>query len=84
MAQLVEDNGHYKLVCTLVDSLPGKHLFATYSHSIFRPVNMETTELFEKILNIGTTQHFALVDGDYTKELQILSELMHFDYYEFI
>lgn len=84
MAQLVEDNGRYKLVCTLVDSLPGKHLFATYSHSIFRPVGMKVTELFDKILNVGTTQHFALVDGDYTKELQILSELMHFDYYEFI
>ncbi|MBC8600266.1 hypothetical protein H8784_00840 [Parabacteroides acidifaciens] len=83
MAQFVEDNGRYKLVCTQVDSLPGKHLFASYSHSIFRPVDMQVTDLFEHILKVGTTQHFAIVDGDYRKELQILSEMMHFDYYEF-
>ena len=84
MAQLVEENGCYKLVCTLVDSLPGKHLFATYSHSIFRPVNMQVTELFEKILKVGTTQHFAIVDGDYRKELAMLADMMHIDYYEFV
>ena len=81
MAQLVEDNGKYKLVCTLVDSLEGKHLFATYSHSIFKPV-VPVKELFERILKIGTTQHFAIVDGDYRKELSILAEMMDFEYYE--
>ena len=83
MAQFVEDNGRYKLVCTLVDSLSGKHLFASYSHSIFRPVDMQVTDLFEQILKVGTTQHFAIVHGDYRKELQILSDMMYFDYYEF-
>ena len=81
MAQLVEDHGKYKLVCTLVDSLEGKHLFATYSHSIFRPL-VPVKELFERILKIGTTQHFALVDGDYRKELSMFSEIMGFEYYE--
>lgn len=37
MAQLVECDGRYKLVATLVDSLEGGHILATYSHSIFRP-----------------------------------------------
>ncbi|RIH67094.1 hypothetical protein D1164_01290 [Mariniphaga sediminis] len=83
MAQLVEDKGKYKLVCTLVDSLEGKHLFATYSHSIFRPV-VPVKELFEQILKIGTTQHFAIVDGDYLKELSMLAEMMGFEYYEIL
>ncbi len=83
MAQLVEDKGAYKLVCTLVDSLEGKHLFASYSHGIFRPV-IPVKELFEKILRIGTTQHFALVDGDYRAELSVLSEIMGFEYYEIV
>jgi len=83
MAQLTEDHGKYKLVCTLVDSLEGKHLFATYSHSIFRPL-VPVKELFERILKIGTTQHFALVDGDYRKELSTFSEMMGFEYYEII
>ena len=81
MAQLVEDKGTYKLVCTLVDSLEGKHLFATYSHSIFRPV-VPVKELFRRILEIGTTQHFAIVDGDYCKELSTFAEIMGFEYYE--
>ncbi len=81
MAQLAEDHGKYKLVCTLVDSLEGKHLLATYSHSIFRPV-VPVKELFERILKIGTTQHFALVDGDYRTELAEFAEMMDFEYYE--
>ena len=80
MAQLVENNGNYKLVCTLVDSLEGEHILATYSHSIFKPV-VPMNELFEKILKIGTTQHFAVVDGDYCSELSSLSEIMNFEYY---
>ena len=81
MAQLVEDNGKYKLVATLVDSLEGKHLLATYSHSIFRPV-VPVKELFERILKIGTTQHFALVDGEYLEELSTFAEMMGFEYHE--
>lgn len=81
MAQLVEDQGKYKVVATLVDSLEGRHLLATYSHSIFRPV-VPVKELFERILKIGTTQHFALVDGEYLEELSIFAEVMGFEYYE--
>jgi L-arabinose isomerase len=81
MAQLTENNGSYKLVCTLVDSLEGEHIFASYSHSIFRPL-VPVKELFEKILRIGTTQHFALADGDYRVELSILAGIMGFEYYE--
>lgn len=81
MAQLVENNGKYKLIATLVDSLEGKHLLATYSHSIFRPV-VPVEELFEKVLKIGTTQHFALVDGEFLEELSTFAEIMKFEYYE--
>jgi L-arabinose isomerase len=80
MVQLTENSGTYKLVCTLVDSLDGDHLFATYSHSIFKP-EVPVKELFERILKIGTTQHFAVVDGDYCSDLEILAELMGFEYY---
>jgi len=81
IAQLVEDEGIYKLIATLVDSLEGEHIFATYSHSIFRPV-VPVTEFFEKIMKIGTTQHFALVDGEFLEELSIFAEIMGFEYFE--
>jgi L-arabinose isomerase len=80
MAQLIECNGVYKLICTLVDSLEGEHLLATYSHSIFKPL-VPVEKLFEQILKIGATQHFALVDGDYCDELRILADLMDFEFY---
>ncbi len=83
MAQLVECDGKYKLVATLVDSLPGRQILATYSHSIFRPV-VPVEELFEKILTVGTTQHFALADGEWLAELRLLAELMDFEYFEIL
>jgi L-arabinose isomerase len=83
MAQLVEENKKYKLVTTLVDSLEGEHLLATYSHSIFKPV-VPVNDLFKQILKIGTTQHFAIVDGDYLRQLSLFAEIMGFEYYEII
>ncbi len=81
MAQFIEENGKYKVVCTLVDAIDGDHIFASYSHGIFKPM-MPVKDLFEKILKIGTTQHFALVDGDYRRELADLSQIMNFEYLE--
>jgi L-arabinose isomerase len=80
MAQLVEENGKYKLTCALADSLPGKHLLATYSHTIFKPV-VPVNQLFEQILKVGTTQHFAVVDGDYCEQLRVLAEMMDFEFH---
>jgi len=83
IAQFSENNGKFKLVATLVDALEGDHLFASYSHGIFRP-QLPVKELFEKILNIGTTQHFAVVEGNYLKELAMLAEIMNFEYHQII
>ena len=80
MAQLVECDGRYKMVCTMVESLPGKHLLATYTHSIFRP-QVPVKRLFEEILRIGTTQHFAIVDGDWRAELEDLAGMMGFEFH---
>ena len=40
--------------------------------------------LFEEILKIGTTQHFALVDGDYLRELEMLAGIMDFEYHAIV
>lgn len=81
MAQLTEENGTFKLVCSLIDSLEGEHIMASYSHSVFRPV-VPVKKLFSEILKIGTTQHFAVVDGDYCADLETLAKIMHFDFYQ--
>ncbi len=89
VAGLYEEDGKYKLITFQAESLSEKdtpqsdkkHLLATYSHTIFKPV-VPVKELFEKILKIGATQHYAIVDGDYTAELEALAEIMGFEFYK--
>ena len=64
----------------MAESLPGKHLLATYSHTIFKP-EVPVKELFEKILRIGATQHYAVVDGDYRPQLEAFAEVMGFEFH---
>ncbi|MCR5018524.1 MAG: hypothetical protein K6A64_06995 [Bacteroidales bacterium] len=89
VAGLYEQDGKYKLITFMAESLSEKdtpqsakkHLLATYSHTIFRPV-VPAKELWEKVLNIGATQHYAIVDGDYREQLRDLAAIMGFEYYD--
>ena len=88
VAGLYEENGKYKLITFLAESLSEKdapqsdkkHLLATYSHGIFKPV-VPVKELWEQVLRIGATQHYAIVDGDWRKELEDFAEIMGFEFY---
>lgn len=89
VAGLFEEGGKYKLVTFMAESLDAKdtpqskikHLLATYSHTIFRPV-LPVKELFERVLKVGVTQHYAIVDGDYRPQLEALAEIMGFEYHD--
>ncbi len=81
MAHISESNGRYKLVCTMVDSLEGGQFITSYSHGVFRP-DVPVKQLFEKIISIGTTQHFAVVDGCYKEHLKYFASIMDFDFYD--
>ena len=78
---IYEQDGKYKMVCFQAESLPGDHVLATYSHSMFRPV-VPVKELFERLLKIGVTQHYAIVDGDWRAELADFAEIMGFEFYD--
>ena len=88
VAGLYEEDGRYKLITFLAESLSEKdtpqsdkkHLLATYSHTIFRPV-VPVKELWEQVLRIGATQHYAIVDGDWRKELEDFAQIMGFEFY---
>ena len=79
-AGLFEQDGKYKLVCFLAESLPGEHILATYSHSIFKP-QVPVKSLFEQLLKIGVTQHYAITDGDWTRELEVFAGIMGFEFH---
>ena len=88
VAGLYEQNGRYKLVTFMAESLSEKdtpqsdkkHLLATYSHTIFKP-EVPVKQLFEQVLKVGVTQHYAIVDGDYRSRLEALAEMMGFEFY---
>ncbi|MBO7644552.1 MAG: hypothetical protein J6S62_06295 [Bacteroidales bacterium] len=81
VAGIYEQAGRYKLVTFMAESLPGKHLLATYSHTIFKPV-LPVKELFERVLKVGVTQHYAIVDGDVRPQLEAFAEIMGFEFYD--
>ncbi|MFA6568738.1 MAG: hypothetical protein WCS96_11045 [Victivallales bacterium] len=81
LAHFSEANGRYKIVCFTAESLPGKHTLCSYSHSDFKP-DMSVARLFEEIISIGTTQHFAVVDGDLRAELSLFAKISDFEYHE--
>lgn len=85
---IYEQDGKYKMIVFQAESLAAentpqssiKHLLATYSHTIFKPV-VPCKELWEKILRIGATQHYAIVDGDCRAELEAFANIMGFEFY---
>ena len=88
VAGLYEQDGKYKLITFMAESLSEKdtpqsskkHLLATYSHTIFKPV-VPAKELWERVLRIGATQHYAIVDGDWRPQLEALAGIMGFEFY---
>lgn len=81
-AHFSQASGRFKIVCFMVESLPGEHSLCSYCHSEFRP-DIPVTELFEKVIQTGTTQHFAVVDGDVRNELSLAAKINDFDFYQY-
>jgi L-arabinose isomerase len=82
LAHFSETDGNFKIVCFIAEALPGEHALCSYSHGDFRP-KAPVTELFEKIIKIGTTQHFAVVEGDVREKLAMFAKINNFDFYAF-
>jgi L-arabinose isomerase len=70
----------FKMAASVIDALPADHFLAGYSHGVFKP-RVPAEELFTKLQNIGVTQHYGVTAGDHTGTLEILAELLGFDFY---
>jgi len=75
-----ECSGKMKMAFSTVECLETKHYLASYSHADFRHTHMSNEEFFKKLAEFGVTQHYAIVDGDYTNELACLAKLYRFEY----
>ena len=81
MIHLSENNGRFKLVATTVEVLESNHFLDGYSHGLFKH-HMPVNEFFQKLLEIGVTQHYAITAGNLLSKMRLLAEIMGFDYYE--
>lgn len=79
MAHLSQRGGKFVLAVTLVESLPEEPHLATYSHGRFRPVGQSCRALFDRLIKIGVTQHFALAAGDCTEAVMDLGSMLGFE-----
>lgn len=79
MLHISESNGRFKMVCSLVEALPTEHFITSYSHGLFRPVNNDIHNFFKQLLQIGVTQHYGVVEGNYINQLSYLAKIMDFD-----
>lgn len=80
MLHMSEKDGVLKMVCTVVEALPTDHYLASYSHAEFRHKTLTPQEMFQRLINIGVTQHYAIADGDWTAQLEDTARLMGFDF----
>ena len=80
MLHMSEKDGRMKMVCSVVECLPTKHYLASYSHANFRHPTLSPEELFNRIVGNGVTQHYGIVAGDVTAELEVLAKLCGFDF----
>lgn len=78
MLHCSQRDGRFQFVLAAVDCLPTEHFLATYSHGLFRAVGQSNRELFDKLLRIGVTQHYAIVHGDCLQAVEDLSGLLQF------
>lgn len=81
MIHLSENNGKFKLVATTVEVLESDHFLDGYSHGLFKP-HMPVNEFFQKLLEIGVTQHYAMTSGNLLPKMRLFAQIMGFDYYE--
>lgn len=79
MAHLSQRNGRFVMAVGLVESLPQEAHLATYCHGRFRPVGTSCKELFDKLMRIGVTQHYALAAGDATEAALDLGRQLGFE-----
>ena len=81
-AHFSEGKDNCKIICFTAEALPGKHTLCSYSHADFRTEG-PVTELFEKVLRVGATQHFVTVEGDVRDKLAIFAKINGYEFHPF-
>lgn len=81
MVHISQQGQSFKMAATLVDALDCDYFLAGYSHGLLKS-RIPSEQLFQQLLQYGVTQHYALTDGNWLKELHLTADLLGFDYLE--
>lgn len=81
MLHVSQENGSFKMAAALVDAQDCGHILAGYSHGILK-ARIPAADFFEKLLNFGVTQHYALTAGNWLEPLAATARLLGFSYLE--
>jgi L-arabinose isomerase len=80
MVHVSQCGGGFKLVCAVVDALPCPRHLAGYSHGLLKP-REEPRSFFQKLMDIGVTQHYAIAAGDHVAVLEDFARIMDFEFH---
>lgn len=81
MLHCSQREGVFQFAVAQVECLPTEHFLASYSHGLFRAVGETNQALFENLLRLGVTQHYAIAGGDHTQAVQDLAGMLGFDHH---
>lgn len=82
LLHLSQSNHGFKMACTVAEAQDVDYFHASFCHGRLKTLTGSASEVFGKLLNFGTTQHFAVASGDYRSEIKELAAIMGFEYLE--
>lgn len=69
MLHISQGENGFKMVCAKVTAVECPHHLAGYSHGLFK-IEGDLPQFFEKLMNVGVTQHYGVVPGDCVAQLR--------------
>lgn len=82
LLHLSQCEGGYKMAFTIAEAQDVDFFHASFCHGRLKMLTGTAEEVFGKLLGFGTTQHYAIVSGDFRAELRDLARIMGFQWLE--
>lgn len=82
LLHLSQAEGRFKMAVTLAEAQDVDFFHASFCHGRLKMLTGSAEEVFGRLLAFGTTQHYAIVSGDFRRELAELAKIMDFEYLE--
>ena len=82
LLHLSQCEGGYKMAFTIAEEQEVDFFHASFCHGRLKMLTGTAEEVLGKLLGFGTTQHYAIVSGDFRAELRDLARIMGFQWLE--